>query len=90
MHEILTNGYIPVEDPITNARVGLVCGVFRLSPVALDLLDQALGVLLCALLRLITLEGQVVVESLSVPAVVGSDDLVVPVVLDQDLEIFAI
>jgi hypothetical protein len=54
------------------------------------LLSEALGILLSALLRLLALEGQVVLERLGVPAGVGSHDLVVPVGLDGRLEVLAV
>jgi hypothetical protein len=82
--------YLRVEDPFLDATIGLVCGVLGLGPVDLDLLSEALGVLLSALLRLLALESEVVLQRLGVPAVVGSDDLVVPVVLYRVLQIFAV
>lgn len=82
--------YLRVEDPFLDATIGLVRRVLSLGPVDLDLLSEALDVLLSALLRLLALESKVVLQRLGVPAVVGSDDLVVPVVLYRVLQILAV
>jgi hypothetical protein len=83
-------GYSRIEDPVLDTTVGLVRRVLGLGPVHLDLLSKALGILLSALLRLLALEGQVVLERLGIPAGVGSDNLVVPVGLDSRLEVLAV
>lgn len=75
--------HVRIEDPVLDATIGLVRRVLSLSPVDLDLLSEALGILLSALLGLLALEGQVVLESLCIPAGVGSHNLVVPVGLDR-------
>ena len=54
--------YVRVEDPLLDAAVGLVSRIFGLGPVDLDLLSERLGVLLGALLRLLTLGCQVVLQ----------------------------
>lgn len=81
---------IRVKDPVLNAAVSLVGGFLGLSPVDLDLLSEALSILLGALLGLLALGGQVVGQGLRVPAGVWADDLVVPVVLDRLLEALAV
>jgi hypothetical protein len=82
--------HTPVKDPVTDATVCLVGRLFGLGPVVLHLLSEAVGVLLAALLGLLALEAQVVLQRLGVPAVVGRHDLVVPVVLDKVLQVFTI
>ena len=79
-----------VEDPVLDAAVGLVGRVLSLVPVSLDLLGEALRVLLGALLRLLAASGQVVGEGLGIPRCVGVDDLVVPVVGDRLLEVLTV
>jgi hypothetical protein len=87
---MFSNAYVRVEDPVLNTTIGLVRRVLSLGPVHLDLLSEALGVLLGALLCLVALGGEVVLEALGVPAAVGRDDLVVPVVADRLLEALAV
>lgn len=77
--------YVRVEDPLLDTAVRLVRRVLGLGPVALDLLSKALDVLFRTLLGLLTLKSQIIGESLGIPAVVGGDDLVVPVGLDSIL-----
>ena len=52
--------YLRVEDPAGSVAVGLVGLVGSLVPGVLDLGEQALGVLLSALLDLLASRGQVV------------------------------
>jgi hypothetical protein len=87
---MFSNAYVRVEDPVLNTTIGLVRRVLSLGPVHLDLLSEALGVLLGALLCLVALGGEVVLEALGVPAAIGRDDLVVPVVADRLLEALAV
>lgn len=82
--------YARVEDPVLDTAIGLVRRVLGLSPVHLDLLSKALGVVLGALLRLLALESQVLLERGCVPAGVWGDDLVVPVGLDGRLKVLAV
>lgn len=71
-----------VENPVTNAAVGLVGRLLRLSPVYLHLIDEAVGILLGALLGLLALEGEVILERLCIPRLVGMYDVRLPVVLN--------
>lgn len=59
-------------------------------PVILNLLNQAIGVLLGALLDLLALGAEVALETRRIPLVVGLHDIVVPVVLDEVFEILAV
>lgn len=59
-------------------------------PIALNLAGKALGVLLRALLDLLPLRGQVVGELLRIPLVVGLGDVILPVGLDEVLEILTV
>ena len=79
-----------VEAQVLNIGIGLVGRLFGLGPVSLDLLSEALCVLLGALLRLLALEAQILLECRGVPAGVGRDSLVVPVGLDSRLEVLAV
>jgi len=56
----------------------------------LDLLDELVLVGLGALGGLLALESEVRLELLGVPGVVGLDNVGVPVVLDERLEIFPV
>jgi hypothetical protein len=81
---------IPIKDPVTDIGVGVVHRVLSVRPVCLDLSDQAVLVLLGALLGLVALGGQVMLQLFGVPAVVGRNSLVVPVGLDQVLQVFSV
>lgn len=59
-------------------------------PVLLDLAEQAVLVLLGAFLGFLALGGQVAGELVDVPRVVGLGDIVLPVLLHQILEVFAV
>ena len=56
-----------VEDPILDAAVRLVGRVLGLIPVGLDLLGEALCVVLSALLGLLSAGSQVVGQRLGIP-----------------------
>ncbi|KAG9938486.1 hypothetical protein KCV05_g189, partial [Aureobasidium melanogenum] len=71
-------------------RVGVRGLVGSLTPVRLDLADEAVLVLLSTLLDLLARACDVVLELLGVPSVVGLSNLVVPVVLDQINEVLAV
>ena len=79
-----------VEDPVLDRRIGVRGLVGSLMPVRLDLADKAVLVLLGTLLDLLAGAGDVVLELLGVPAVVGLSNLVVPVVLDQVDKVLAV
>lgn len=64
--------------------------ILTLMPVPLHLTEQALLILLGPLLDLLALRRQVVLQTLRVPGAVGLDDVVLPVVLDQVLEVLAV
>ena len=79
-----------VEDPAFHVAHALVCLVRGLVPVALDLAEQAVLVLLSTLLCLLALGAQVVLELIRVPVIVWLGDIVLPVLLDQVLQIFTV
>lgn len=84
------SSYSRVEDvglDITGSLVRLVGGRV---PVLLDLLDEAVLVLLGALLGLLTLGSQVAGQLVGVPLAVWLGDVVVPVLLHQVLQVLAI
>lgn len=58
---------LPVEDPVLDATVGLIGLIGSLVPEVLDLLEEAVLVLLGALLDLLSLRGDVVLELVGVP-----------------------
>ena len=59
-------------------------------PCGLDLRDKALGVLLSALLDLLSGRGQVVGELAGAPAAVGLGDVVLPVLRDEVGQVLAV
>jgi len=61
-----------------------------LLPRALDLLDQAVLVLLGALLDLLATRGEVRLQLVGVPAVVRTSDVVIPVLLDEILQVLTV
>lgn len=79
-----------VENPVLDIAVSVVGLSLGLVPAGLDLLDQAVLVLLAALLDLLALASEVVLELVGVPGVVGLDGVVIPILLNEVLEIFAV
>lgn len=79
-----------VEDPVADAGPGLLGIILGLVPVGLDLLDEAVlgGLSLAGGLGASGLQEGAQVGA--VPALVGGDDIVVPVLLDQRLEVLAV
>jgi len=75
--------YLRVEDPVGGVAVSLV-GLFGgLVPGTLNLLDEALGVLLGALLDLLAGRAQVVGKLGSIPVAVRLGDVILPVLGDE-------
>lgn len=70
--------------------VGIVGLISTLIPIALHLLCKALRVLLGALLDLLAFRLDVVLKLIGIPLVVWLDYIVLPVILDQVLEILAV
>ena len=89
-HEVCHDHDLRVEDVGLDVAGSLICLVGSGVPVLLDLLDEAVLVLLGALLRLLALGGQVAGELVGVPLAVGLGDVVVPVLLDQVLQVLAV
>ena len=79
-----------VEEPVSAVAVGLIGLLSSLVPCVLNLGDEALGVLLSALLDLLAGGGQVVGELAGAPAVVGLGDVVLPVLLDEVGQVLAV
>jgi hypothetical protein len=79
-----------VEQPVSAVAVGLVGLVGGLVPCVLNLRDQALGVLLGALLDLLASGSQVVGELTGTPAAVGLGDVVLPVLLNEVGQVLAV
>lgn len=79
-----------VEDPVVDAAVRVVGRVGGGGPVGLHLADQAVLVLLGALLNLGAFGAQEAGELVHVPGVVRLDDVVLPVVLDQVFQVLAV
>lgn len=73
-----------------DAAVRVVGGLGSGGPQGLHLADEAVLVLLSALLDLLTLGAEEVGELVDVPRVVRLDDVVLPVVLDQVLQVLAV
>lgn len=79
-----------VQDPVLDVEVGILSLVTSLVPFALNLRDQRVLVGLGGGLGLDALSLQILLQGVCVPRVVGRDDVVVPVVLDQLLEVLAV
>lgn len=79
-----------VEDPILHIDPSLLGLVAGLIPGGLNLADEGVLVSFGALLSLDALVGEPGLEVLGGPRVVGLDDVVVPVGLDELLEILPI
>lgn len=79
-----------VKDPVPNAGPGLLSILLSLIPVSLDLLNKTVlgGFSLADGLGSTGLQEGAQVGA--VPALVGGDDIVVPVLLDEILEVLAI
>jgi hypothetical protein len=82
--------YSRIEDPVDGVRVRFRDLVFSVGPASLYLRKEAVLILFGALLDLLALDRKVFLELRSVPAVVGSHYLVVPVVLDEILQVLAV
>lgn len=79
-----------VEDPVLGVTVGLVGLLGSLVPGVLNLGEEAVLVLLSALLDFLASGGQVVGELGSVPVVVGLGDVVLPVLANEVAQILAV
>jgi hypothetical protein len=79
-----------VEEPVSAVAISLVGLVGSLVPCVLNLGDEALGVLLGALLDLLAGGGQVAGELTRAPAAVGLGDVVLPVLLDEVGQVLAV
>lgn len=79
--------YIPVKDPILNARPRVLGLVLSLVPILLNLSDKALGVICGSVLGLDTLLLQVCAELSGVPVTIWLGNLGLPVVLDSGLKL---
>jgi len=91
MHIIGRNdSHVPVEDPVLDIVVRIVGVVGGALPVALHLANEAVLVLLRALLGLVALRAQPVGQLVGVPAVVWFGDVVIPVLLHQVLQVLAV
>lgn len=79
-----------VEEPVGAVAVGLVGLLGGLVPCVLNLGDEALGVLLGALLDLLAGGSQVVGELVGSPVAVGLGDVVLPVLRDEVGQVLAV
>ena len=79
-----------VEDPVSNVAVGSLGLVLGLIPSGLNLSYQGILALFGRVLGLKTLELEVGGQLLGVPVLIRCDDVAVPVLLDELLEITAV
>ena len=79
-----------VKDPVLCVCVRVVCLVLSLLPIALNLAEQTVLVLLSTLLDLLALRSQVVGQLVGIPLVVRLDDMVLPVLLDEVLQVLSV
>jgi hypothetical protein len=78
---------MPVKDPVAQIGISLGDGVFGVRPCSLDLLNELLLCVGGALLQRLAPEGEVLLQLRDAPVVIRSDDVVVPVLLDEVLEV---
>jgi hypothetical protein len=79
-----------VEDPLLDVGPALLGLVASLVPRGRDLVDKRILVGLGALLGLDTLGAQPRLQVLDGPGVVGLDNVVIPILLNQRLEVLAV
>lgn len=79
-----------VQDPVFDTGIGILSLVLGLVPGILDLSDQGVLVCLGRILNIDTLLLEVAAQLLIIPLLVGADGVVVPILLDELLEILAI
>lgn len=72
-----------VKDPILDTSPGTMSGLLGLVPVRLNLVDKAVAGRSSLILSLLALRLQVGAEISRVPVAVGSNDMIVPIFLDQ-------
>lgn len=89
-HHWKTRQCLRVEDPVLSVAVGLVGLLGSLVPRILNLGEEAVLVLLRALLDLLASGGQVVGELRGTPVVVGLGDVVLPVLADEITQVLAV
>ena len=81
---------IPIENPILHAAVGIRRRIGSISPVVLDLCDQAVLVRFGPLLDLVTFGGKVFLQLRGIPFSVWSCNFGLPIALDEVLKILAV
>lgn len=79
-----------VQNPVLGVRPGLLSLVSGLIPRVLDLGDQSILAGVGVGLRLDALGFEICTELLGVPGLIGCDDVVVPVLLDQVVELLSV
>lgn len=82
--------YLPVEDPVLYAVVRRIRLIASLMPIAFDLAEQAILVLLRALLDLLSTGAEIAGELICIPLVVRLGHVILPVVLNQILKVLAV
>ena len=81
---------LPVKDPLLSATVSVIGLVSSLVPDALHLREQAVLVLLRALLRLLALGAKVALQLAGIPLVVRLGNVILPVLLHEVLQVLAV
>lgn len=89
-HQPVSGVRLRVEDPVCGVAVGLVGLLSSLVPGVLNLDNEAVLVLLSALLDLLASGGQVVGELVEVPVVVGLSNVVLPVLRHEIGQVLAV
>ena len=80
----------PIKNPILHTGIGLMDGLRRICPSALDLTDETGLVGFATLLNLAPFRLEVCRELRSVPFMVRSCNFSIPVVLHQILQVLAV
>ena len=70
-HLCTVDGHVPVKDPSLDAQIGFFGLVFALVPVALDLAEKTILVLLRAIRHALALVFEIGLKRVDIPVVVG-------------------
>ena len=82
--------YSRVEDPVDRVGIGFRHLLFGIGPARLNLGNETVLVLLGTFLNLLASGGEVLLELSRVPAVVWSQNFVIPVVFDEIFQVLSI
>ena len=84
------SGNSRIKDPILHALVRRLGRLLGLMPSRLDLLNEPVFVRFPLLVDLDTGPAEIALEPRGIPAIVGVDDIIVPIFVDNPLEVLAV